>query len=115
MKTVAASTLCLCCTLAACFLSGCGQKTTILQRDEVKFPQAVHLFQVHGCTNCHGDNLQGGVGPNLQQVGSHMTEQQIFKQIEVGGGPMPGFGPKYQAIMTDHEIQVLSQWLAQQK
>ncbi|MDQ0189576.1 cytochrome c [Alicyclobacillus cycloheptanicus] len=95
-------------------LSGCGKQQTILQKDAVKYPEAVRLYQ-QGCNTCHGDNLQGGIGPNLQHVGSQLTEAQIRHRIEVGSGPMPAYGAPGDAIYTPSQIQALTQWLSAQK
>lgn len=93
-------------------VTGCGQ--TVLQRDQATFPQAVKLYQ-NGCITCHGDNLQGGIGPNLQHVGSRLSLADIKHRIEVGGGPMPPYAAPGNPILTPDQIQTLSVWLAAQK
>ncbi|WJH37552.1 c-type cytochrome [Paenibacillus sp. CC-CFT747] len=55
--------------------------------------------------------MKGGFGPNLQQVGSRKTKDQIIRQIEQGGGDMPGFGGK----LSKEQIDILASWLSQQK
>ena len=95
-------------------LSGCGTSKTVLQQDKAAFPQAVHLYQ-NGCITCHGANLQGGIGPNLQHVGSKMTLQAIEHRIEVGSGPMPAYAAPGDAILTPSQIQALAKWLESQK
>lgn len=95
-------------------LAGCGRTQTILQQDQTRFPEAVRLYQ-NGCITCHGNNLQGGIGPNLQHVGSRMTLSAIIHRIEVGAGPMPPYGAKNDAILTPSQIHTLAVWLASKK
>lgn len=95
-------------------LAGCGKSQPILQQDAVKYPQAVRLYQ-EGCNTCHGDNLQGGIGPDLQHVGSQLTAAQIQHRIEVGSGPMPAYGAPGDAIFTPSQIADLTKWLSAKK
>lgn len=55
--------------------------------------------------------MEGGVGPNLQQVGENLTKQQIQKILLNGRGMMPAFKGK----LTDEEITNLVGWLAEHK
>jgi cytochrome c551 len=68
------------------------------------------LFK-QNCVTCHGVDLQGGFGPNLQKVGGRLTKEQIIKQIHDGGGDMPPFGTQLKA----EEIQSLANWLSAKK
>lgn len=63
------------------------------------------------CLACHGDQLQGQIGPSLKTVGSAMTAEQIQAQITNGGGGMPAF----KGTLTDDQIQTLTSWLAAKK
>jgi cytochrome c551 len=71
---------------------------------------AAALFK-QNCITCHGVELQGGFGPNLQKVGGRLTKEQIIKQIHDGGGDMPPFGTQLKA----EEIQSLADWLSTKK
>lgn len=74
-------------------------------------PAAQAVYK-QSCIACHGDQLQGGpIAPKLADVGATMSLEQIYKQIENGGGGMPPF----QGTLTDEEIANLATWLAQQK
>lgn len=66
------------------------------------------LFQKN-CSSCHGNNLQGGIGPSLQKVGSKMTKAQILSQIQTGGGVMPG------NLIQGKEADAVATWLSQKK
>lgn len=63
------------------------------------------------CLSCHGDQLQGQLGPALSSVGTSMSADQIRKQIENGGGGMPAF----KGQLTDDQIQTITNWLAAKK
>jgi cytochrome c551 len=102
------------CTATVVVVTGCGNSRTILQQDETKYPEAVRLYQ-NGCITCHGSNLQGGIGPNLQHVGSQLTAAQIRHRIEVGSGPMPAYAAPGDAILTSAQITALTNWLAAKK
>lgn len=42
-----------------------------------------------GCLACHGQNLEGGVGVALTDVGSRLSEDEIREVIVNGRGAMP--------------------------
>jgi cytochrome c551 len=63
------------------------------------------------CISCHGVNLEGGVGPNLQKVGTKYSKDQIVGIITNGRGAMPSFKGK----ISDNEIGALADWLAAKK
>ena len=72
---------------------------------------AAQAIYKQNCISCHGADLQGVVGPNLQKVGSKLTLEQMYKLIQNGKGMMPGF----KAQLKDEEIANLSRWLAEKK
>lgn len=63
------------------------------------------------CLSCHGDHLQGGMGPALNQVGTSMSKEKIYKQIMNGGGGMP----KFEGRLSEDEVVTLTNWLADKK
>ena len=63
------------------------------------------------CLSCHGDQLQGRVGPNLQTVGDKMNTEELFDLIHDGRKGMPGFGKR----LSEEEITLIAAWLAEQK
>ncbi|MCY0900749.1 MAG: cytochrome c [Firmicutes bacterium] len=89
-------------------LTGCE---TVTQTDRTQYPLAVSVYEI-GCNTCHGQNLQGGIGPSLQHVGATMTVAQIVHQIEVGGGPMPAYAAPHDEILTQTQILAVARWLA---
>ncbi|MEF3311156.1 cytochrome c [Paenibacillus sp. GYB004] len=72
---------------------------------------AAETVYKQSCLSCHGDQLQGKIGPNLQKAGTKFTEQQLYKLILNGKGGMPAF----KSSLKEEEIANLSLWLAEHK
>lgn len=66
------------------------------------------VFQ-QSCASCHGNNLQGQVGPNLQKVGSKYDKEKIEDIILNGRGSMPA------GIVQGEDATKLAEWLSQKK
>jgi len=62
------------------------------------------------CAQCHGADLSGGAGPDLRDVGSKLSKEQIETTIEKGKGSMPGG-----LVKNDGERDTLASWLAEKK
>ncbi len=55
--------------------------------------QGAIVFQNKQCRNCHSIGGSGGLrGPALDTLASHMTEDQIIRQVLQGNGNMPAYG-----------------------
>jgi cytochrome c551 len=94
---------------------GCGKSedVNILEQDrQGPYAKAVQLYE-QSCQSCHGANLEGDVGPNLQHIGSRMSGADIESKIAAGGGAMPAF--KSLHILSDAQIKQLAEWLATKK
>ncbi|TFE27462.1 c-type cytochrome [Cohnella luojiensis] len=63
------------------------------------------------CLSCHGDQLQGSIGPQLSNVGGKLSKEEIYKRIQKGGGGMPPFDGR----LTEDEIINITNWLADKK
>ncbi|MFC4618018.1 cytochrome c550 [Camelliibacillus cellulosilyticus] len=61
------------------------------------------------CATCHGQNLEGGMGPNLKTIGSKWSKDKILNQIKNGGGSMPG------GIIQGQEADKVAEWLSKKK
>lgn len=73
--------------------------------------QAAEALYKQSCIACHGNDLEGKMGPNLQMVGAKLSEQQIYKVLQNGRGGMPAF----KSSLKDEEIANLAKWLAAKK
>ncbi|WP_374020148.1 cytochrome c [Paenibacillus thiaminolyticus] len=60
------------------------------------------------CLICHGPNLEGQVGPNLQRAGSTRTPEEISTVIHDGGNGMTAF----KGVLSEDEISALVDWLS---
>ena len=65
----------------------------------------------NNCMSCHGADLEGKLGPNLQTIGAKKSKDEILAVIQNGSGGMPAF----QGKISDEEIQALADWLAAKK
>lgn len=73
--------------------------------------QAMPIYEAN-CLACHAADLSGGGAfPNLQAVGGRMNADEIHNRISNGGSGMPGF----KGVITDDEIQLLTDWLSVRK
>lgn len=55
-----------------------------------------YSLYTQACSSCHGNNAQGGYGPNLH--GLNLPDTQVATVIKNGvKGKMPAFGGKYTA------------------
>nr|WP_207789116.1 cytochrome c [Neobacillus terrae] len=61
------------------------------------------------CSSCHGENLQGGMGPKLADVGSRLSKDQIKTTIQKGRGGMPA------GLIQGDELEKVADWLSKKK
>ncbi|CDQ18025.1 cytochrome c550 [Halobacillus karajensis] len=66
------------------------------------------LFQ-NQCASCHGGDLSGGAGPNLQEVGSRYSAEEIEEIIINGKGSMPP------GLYTGEQATQIAEWLAEKQ
>lgn len=69
----------------------------------------VDLFFANGCSVCHGDNGEGGIGPTIAQTG--LTLSQVAGQYRTPRGFMTAF-PANQ--VSDQEVAHIFSWLQTQ-
>ena len=72
---------------------------------------AAEAIYTKSCVSCHGNQLEGKLGPNLQKVGTKMSQEQIYKLVLNGKGAMPAF----KSSLKEEEVANIAQWLAQHK
>ncbi|WP_258728215.1 cytochrome c551 [Bacillus atrophaeus] len=82
--------------------SGTGSST------EASASEGEELYQ-QSCIGCHGKDLEGVSGPNLQEVGGKYDEEKIQSIIEKGRGNMPG------GLVDDAEAASIAKWLSEKK
>ncbi|SHE95837.1 cytochrome c551/cytochrome c550 [Seinonella peptonophila] len=83
-----------------------SQKTETTQ----EVSQAPDQIFSNNCSSCHGMTLEGGMGPNLQKIGSKLKKEQIADIIKNGKNSMPS-----QPQISDQARDKLADWLAQKK
>jgi ubiquinol-cytochrome c reductase cytochrome b subunit len=66
------------------------------------------VFQNKQCRNCHALSGAGGMrGPALNDVATRLTEDQLYRQVLLGGGNMPAYG----SALSPAESTALVQFL----
>jgi len=61
------------------------------------------------CASCHGADMSGGAGPDLTQVGSDLSEDEIRDVIENGQGSMPA------GLVEGDDLDAVVSWLSEQQ
>lgn len=79
----------------------------VVQLDAAKAEATVKA----SCITCHGDQLQGGVGPSLQNEGSQHDSEGIYSIVTKGRGQMPSFKDK----LAPEEVANVAMWLSEKK
>jgi len=60
----------------------------LMERPKGVNPRSLY---VEKCALCHGQDLEGGVGPSLQGLAERRDPVEVLTLIALGGGRMPGF------------------------
>ncbi|WP_240511930.1 cytochrome c551 [Paludifilum halophilum] len=92
-------------------LTGCGQGADQDDQGETQ-EQASSPDQIYknNCSSCHGQNLEGSVGPSLEEVGAQYSKKDIELIIQNGRGQMPA-----QNQVSKEQRATLAEWLAEKK
>jgi cytochrome c551 len=61
------------------------------------------------CLSCHGEKLEGGMGPALNNIGSKYSKDEILGVIKNGKGQMP---PN---VVEGADAEAVADWLASKK
>lgn len=69
---------------------------------------AAKLYE-NKCSACHGQDLTGGVGPDLTKVGSRLSQAEMEKIIKEGRGSMP------KELLDESQAAQVAEWLASKK
>ncbi|WP_214810566.1 MULTISPECIES: cytochrome c551 [unclassified Exiguobacterium] len=88
------------------------KEDTSMNDDSSKTESAVDAEKIfaNNCASCHGNNLEGNVGPDLTKVGSKYSSEEIQDIIKNGKGQMPAG-----ILKEDEEIVAVADWLAEKK
>ena len=71
--------------------------------------QGANVFQEKQCRNCHAIGGSGGQrGPALDDVATRLTEDQLIRQVLLGGGNMPAYGSTLSPAETTALVHFLS-------
>jgi YVTN family beta-propeller protein len=77
-------------------------------KDEEKTIEAKEIYN-KTCLACHGADLKGASGPNLQGIGNKYTKEEIEHIIKHGKGSMPG------GLLSEDKAALIADWLSQIK
>src|SRR5579863_3660453 len=70
--------------------------------------QGANVFQEKQCRNCHSIGGLGGMrGPALDDVATRLTEDQLIRQVLLGGGNMPAYGSALSPAETTALVRFL--------
>lgn len=101
------SALIACAAFAALAAAGCGGGSSQATGD--KPGDGKQIFVDAGCGGCHtlkAAGTNGGSGPNLDDI--KLTADAVARQVENGGGGMPGFSGSLSAA----QIKAVSEFVA---
>jgi ubiquinol-cytochrome c reductase cytochrome b subunit len=72
--------------------------------------QGALVLQYQQCRNCHAiDGAGGERGPDLVDVGSRLSWDQLVRQVQQGGGNMPAYGKTLSSAETVALVAFLQQ------
>jgi ubiquinol-cytochrome c reductase cytochrome b subunit len=70
--------------------------------------QGANVLQEKQCRNCHALGGVGGQrGPALDSVATRLTEDQLYRQVLLGGGNMPAYGSALSPAETTALVRFL--------
>jgi ubiquinol-cytochrome c reductase cytochrome b subunit len=70
--------------------------------------QGANVLQEKQCRNCHALGGRGGErGPALDDVATRLTEDQLYRQVLLGGGNMPAYGSALSPAETTALVRFL--------
>jgi cytochrome c550 len=64
-------------------------------------------YAKQACISCHGENLEGGAGPNLHGTG--LSKEEVADILANGRGGMPG------GLVPAENIDQMAEWVANLK
>ncbi len=65
------------------------------------------------CANCHGDSLQGAVGPSLGPGSGSASQPDEFLRVTISQGR--GRMPSFQSSLSDEQVERLIGYIRQEQ
>jgi len=93
--------------LTAC--GGGGDESKEPAGETTQTASAEEKLYERSCAGCHGNNLEGGAGPELTNVGSKLSKEDIETIIAEGKGIMP---PE---VLKGEDASNVAAWLTEKK
>ena len=88
--------------------SGAPVPVAVLEHRTPLERQGANVFQEKQCRNCHAiGGLGGQRGPALDDVATRLTEDQLIRQVLLGGGNMPAYGSALSPAETTALVRFL--------
>jgi cytochrome c551 len=84
--------------LTLLILTGCSSGSSSSAKDG-------ETIYKENCSACHGDQLQGAVGPPVVNMKGKHSEEEVLKIISEGTPKMPG------NLLGDEESKIVTKWL----
>ncbi|MFB5282849.1 cytochrome c551 [Peribacillus sp. Hz7] len=91
--------------LAAC---GGGNDEGAETTDTAGAGDAAKLYE-NKCSACHGGDLVSGSAPDLDKIGSRLSQEDVEKVILEGQGAMP------KGLLDENDAAKVAEWLAEKK
>jgi ubiquinol-cytochrome c reductase cytochrome b subunit len=89
--------------------SGAVVPVQYLERRTPLERQGANVLQEKQCRNCHSIGGLGGMrGPALDDVATRLTEDQLIRQVLLGGGNMPAYGSALSPAETTALVRFLT-------
>ncbi|MFD1067685.1 c-type cytochrome [Oceanobacillus locisalsi] len=89
-------------------LGACGNADDTTDTSEENLETGEEVYR-NNCANCHGADLSGNGSPELTDIGSKYSQEQIEDIVQEGTGSMPP-----QTQVEGEDLQELSSWLTEQ-
>jgi cytochrome c551 len=92
-------------------VAACGSDNNSDSKDsgeQVSASAGEKIYQ-QKCMSCHGEQLEGVVGPALKNVGAKYSEEDIENIIHEGRGQMPA------GVAEGNDAKSVAKWLAAKK
>lgn len=74
------------------------------EEESTAYPEPSYIYQ-QACAACHGENFEGGVGPELYSIGSYMDVNEVKDIILYGRGNMPA------GMLDEREADAMAAYL----